>query len=160
MKAGDLLDLSGCVGVVRRIDRQARMAVVQLSRDVVIEIPDDSDRLDSKCRVLCNPGVDWPYLKLPDRPKLGIMVGFALRGRILDLFKDYVPTEFGHTGSVFLNPLLGLAYGDVLLGLYERSNIRIDIPREFLSVTEKAERVRAPQDRAHVYGSLPDGDDE
>lgn len=145
MRVGDVIEHDGILGVVRRFDRQARLAVVQHADANQVEIEDDLDRVSpERCRVLCNPSQDWPFIKIPDRPRLGVLRGIAhAGGRDLVLFQEWLPTEFGKTGSVFLNPALRIGYGDLLIVKHERGSARLDVPRTFESARQHQDRVQS-----------------
>lgn len=146
MKIGDVIDQQGVLGVVRRLDRQARLAVVQRVDRKIVEIEDDLEITNpGECVVLHNPSEQWPFVKVPDRPRLGALVGLTLPDqRDLFLFLEWLPTEFGKTGAVFINPGLQLGYGDVLLVRHEKGTARLDIPRQFVTVHKKAEKPEPP----------------
>ncbi len=149
---GDVIELDDFLGVVRRIDRQLRLAIVQKADQTTIEIENDLDYFEPKrCMVVCNPARDWPFIKVPDRPRLGAFLGLTRAGEQTPLvvFRDWMPTEFGKTGSVFLNPGLALGVGDILVVRHEKGNARLDVPRNYGSVAQRIAR-RDQQDEGRA----------
>jgi hypothetical protein len=165
VRVGDVIEHDSVLGVVRRFDRQARLAIVQHADAMQVEIEDDLDKaVPERCRVLYNPSQDWPFIKVPDRPRLGLLRGMAIAGvRDLVLFKEWLPTEFGKTGSVFINPDLRIGFGDVLIVHHEKGPARLDVPRTFESAKQRQDKVQAVAREASkpaAYRLLADLDPE
>jgi hypothetical protein len=146
MRVGDLVQLpSGVMGVVRRLDTQIRTALIQVDMTSKLEeVADDLDQVDERCAVVCTPSETWPYLKVPDRARLGPFLKPAIGRRDglheLELFKDWVPTGIGKTVTLFLNPALGVRYGDVLTAIHQKGRARIDVPAGFGTVAQRVAR--------------------
>ncbi len=155
MQLGDLIDWGGRRWIVRRLERQTRTAIIHDGDRSSDTIPDNLDKTKpEECQVVANPPDDWPFVTLVQRPKFGRLKGIGRphgQGEMTDLvcFQDWVmadPAQPG--GAVFLNPLLNLQLGDLLLAIYERGRARIPITREFLSTSEKKARAAAPPPEA------------
>src|SRR5271155_5346232 len=138
MRLGDLIEWGGQRWIVRRVERSTRTAIIH-DGDRGDVIPDDLDkRKPEECAVIANPGEDWPFATIAQRPKFGRLLQVLrpqLQGEPIELlrFRDWAipePTQAG--GALFFNPLLGLGLGDMLLAVYERGRGRVQIPREFL----------------------------
>lgn len=167
MKVGDLVVLpSGVVGIVRKLDTQVRTAFVQTDATARMEeVADDLDETEApKCRVICNPSISWPFLRVPDRPRLGHFVRPMLPRtsgvRELKLFHEWVATGVGSTVSIFLDPVLGVKYGDMLLAVYEKGTGRIMVPPTFGTVASKMARTQVKEERKPVtaYDRLMEDD--
>jgi hypothetical protein len=164
MRLGDLIDWAGRRWVVRRIERSTRTAILHDGERTSETVPDDLDKVKPEdCRVVCNPPDDWPFVAITQRPKLGRVVRIAkpqgANGETSDLvaFQDWVvadPAQPG--GAIFFNPTLNLRLGDMLVAIYERGRARIQIPRDFLSTSEKVARstVSSEAPRLSVYDRL------
>lgn len=148
MIIGDVIELDGTLGVVRRLDKQARIAIVQRGDLSIIEVEDDLERFEpERCKVLHNPARDWAFLKVPDNRRLGLFVGLDQAGvGPLTLFRDWLPTEFGKTGCIFMSPALRLGVGDILIVRFDKGATRVNVPRTLAPVgvhAAKAEAARA-----------------
>lgn len=148
MIVGDVIELDGVLGVVRRLDRQVGLAIVQNGDLTTREVEDDLERFEpERCRVLHNPSQEWPFIKIPDNRRLGTFIGIDLAGRgPLALFREWLPTEFGKTGCVFMSPALKLGVGHVLIARFDKGATRVNVPRMLAPVSAhmaKAEALRA-----------------
>jgi hypothetical protein len=167
MKPGDIVEFlpSGDRGFVRRIDQQVRVAQIQMASSVREE-PDDLDTVSPEtCRVVVNAPENWPFLKVPDRPRLGPFLRPAVvlptGPRDLILFHEWLPTGVGSTLSVFLAPELRLRHGMLLHAIHEKGVGRIDIPVGFRTVARRvaeqqktAVPVEAPQPAEPAFSLL------
>ncbi len=176
MRLGDLIEYAGRRWIVRRHERGTRTAILHDGDRTTDTVPDDLNTTKpNQCQVVANPPDDWPFVTLTQRPKFGRLLRVSRPtgsgGGVADLvlLQDWVvadPTQPG--GAVFFNPALHLSLGDQLLAVYERGRARIQIPREFLSTSEKMTRAAAPPPeppRISVYDRLrrndfADNDDE
>jgi hypothetical protein len=164
MRLGDVVEWGGHRWIVRRIERHTRTAILNSGELTNETVPDDLDKTKpTLCQVISNPPQDWPFVAITQRPKFGRLLRItrpSLAGTTAELvaFHDWVvadPIQPG--GAIFLNPSLNLRHGDQLLAVYERGNARIQIPREFLSTSQRVARATAPEEEApriSVYDRL------
>lgn len=123
---------------------------------------------DPEVTVLCSPVVDWPYVTARAPGILSITRSYLRkRSDTLERLVDFVqPEPTQQPGSVFFNPALGLAFGDVLVAhLSDQTGggtARITIPRKFGTATQKkARKVKKappPPKPPAAYSRLLDND--
>lgn len=152
MKLGDLVLHLGRHWMVSRYDaKRSRTATLLAADGTQTEIPHDLDAVGG-VTVIANPSADWPFIMVP--PKNGWVLGdIRHEGRVLTRFTEWVPSDPSRTGGpVFLAPNPAFRYGVTLLITYASSTkrkapvggtIRIDIPRDFGTVKQRAAKVAA-----------------
>jgi len=104
---------------------------------------------DPEVTVTCSPVEEWPYVTARAPGILSITRSYLRkRSDTLERLVDFVqPEPTQQPGSVFFNPALGLAFGDVLVAHLSAhlsgGTARITIPRKFGTVPQKkAQKVK------------------
>lgn len=143
MKLGDVVHQNGTYWMVVRYDpRRTRTADLLSSAGPLITIA-----FDAPVEIVANPSQDWPYVAAKVSPRFGPIKGLSRppATQHLVLYRDWLPSEPSRAGgSLFLNPKLGLRYGDYLLAHHENGKTSgISIPQTFGTVAQAKKRVEA-----------------
>jgi hypothetical protein len=158
MKLGDLVLYNDQPWIVSRYDpKRTRTAVLLASSGVQEEVAHDLD-VSGGVQVLANPGNNWPFITVP--AKVGYSVAaLTYQGRTLAHVSEWVTSDpLRSGGPVFLNPSIGLRYGDLFLVSYRGVrdprkvvSVRVNVPRDFGTVRQRQTRAEAarpkPEDR-------------
>jgi hypothetical protein len=140
IEVGDLLLWQSKLWLVHKIDPTTATAFVE-SQDHERHIVGT----ESDCPVTCNPTRDWPAIILPQRhgrlARVLISVNSAL-SPLKWLFAWVKLDEFQIGGSLYLNPELGLRYGDrivthIIFPDGRQTLFSIDVPRNFKPFSQK-----------------------
>jgi len=159
IQTGDLILWESKLWLVYKVDPDTETAFIESQ---------DNERgvlgIEVDCQVTCNPPLDWPAITVP--PKRGHIVRIQRGATPLRWLLDWVKmSTFQMGGTLYLNPNLGLQFGDRLAltlrtNAFEKS-IPVEVPRDFVPVNEKR-RVREmpPPERitATLYDHLLDDD--
>ena len=143
MKLGDVVKHMGSYWLVTRYDpKRTRTADLLASGGLFSVVP-----FDHAVEVVANPSQDWPYVAAKVSPRFGPIKGLSRppATQHLVLYRDWLPSEPSRAGgSLFLNPKLGLRYGDYLLAHHENGKTSgISIPQTFGTVAQAKKRVEA-----------------
>lgn len=148
MKLGDLVLHLDRHWMVSRYDaKRTRTATLLAADGTQVEVPHDLDSVGG-VTVVANPSADWPFIMVP--PKNGFRISsIRHEGRVLTPFVEWIasdPSRMG--GPVFLAPSPALRYGVTLLvsslaAGRPVTTTRIDIPRDFGTVKQRAAKVAA-----------------
>jgi len=150
IRTGDLLRWQSKVWLVRKIDPATQTAFVE-SQDHEQQILGT----ESDCPIVCNPTLDWPAVTLPSRKgTLDALLMPTPSGPVpLRWLLDWVKIdEFQMGGSLYLNPVFSLRYGDRLVlrlsrpGRTRLVEFPIDIPRDFQPLNDKQKVIKARED--------------
>lgn len=174
MKAGDLIEAEGRRWLVRNLDRSTRSAILLSPTGEAASVADDLEKSEpEKCKVLCNPATQWPFVMVQVKPTFGQLRQIVLPKpngdeHVLVAFEHWVkPDMLQVGGAVFLNPDLRLGLGDMLVAVYERGRARVPIPRNFGTAKQRQARLvtAAPPQVPSLYerlgaGGAIDDDDE
>jgi hypothetical protein len=150
VRIGDLIEWAGKRWVIIRMERPTRSAIVADNESNHDAIPDNLDKIEpGECRVIANIE-DWPYCSVAARPRFRRLISVVRPdaqgdGSVaLVSFKDWLVSDPGQAGgAIFFNPNLGLRHGDRLVANYQAGTARLQIPREFLSTSQKRARAEA-----------------
>lgn len=152
MKLGDLVrHLDRMWSVTHYDPRRTRTASLLAADGAAVEVPYDLDKTGGLV-VVANPADNWPFLTIPDRPKLGKLLSFWKSPSELQPIVDWVPAEWSRSGgAIFFNPAVQLRYGDMIVARYEKgSPVRVDIPRSFGTVRQKSVQVQTQKAEAEL----------
>lgn len=147
MKAGDLVEVEGKRWLVRNLDRSTRSAILLSPTGEAAAVPDNLENSEpEKCKVICNPATQWPFVMVQVKPTFGQLREIVLPKpsgdeQQLIPFEHWVkPDMLQVGGAVFLNPDLRLGLGDMLVAVYERGRTRVPIPRNFGTAKQRQAR--------------------
>ena len=178
MQVGDIIELPVSEPDNRfRVLQHERMTrtykVIRWGSNELSEITDDLDATDDRCKVLCNPANEWPFVATKVRStRIGPVVSVlrSSENRLLIPMDDWAPTDqLKAGGALFFNPALRLRQGEVLVATHQGGlKTRISITQAFGSVKlrrKRAEIARKPPepltafDRILQEDSFQDEDD-
>lgn len=160
MKTGDLIELDGKRYVVGQYRRDVKSYMIYdaagLGREVADDIPHN---------VIAHPPTTWPFVVAKEHPKHGAVTRINIPSRSQELtpLEDWVASTPGRAGgSIFLNPSLGLRYGDTVnITLRSGKACRVTIHRGFATVPQRiAQAAAKPKEPKNVFDHLLDGDDD
>lgn len=163
MKLGDLVRHLDRHWLVSRYDpKRSRTSVLLAADGTQLEIPHDLDASGGLV-VIANPSQDWPFVTV--REQNGYKISGVSHGGVpLEPFIDWVAADPTRPGPIFLAPSPGLRYGETLIvyltGIRRRmaTNIRVDIPRDFGTVKQRAARAEAarpkPEEKKNAFSRL------
>lgn len=175
MERGDILILDGVKLLVVRVDEEeAQTASLSDPGGTLFDVALRMDEQEpERCRILCNPTRDWPFVQIPQKRQGSVRTVLLPRldGEHITLrpFEDWVVGEpLRDGGALYLRPTLGLRFMDRLVVFFERGQTSLVVPKHFLAVGVKSSaakfsRVDALLKHTTVYDHLlaPDpGDDE
>ena len=149
MKLGDLVQHLDQHWIVSRYDpKRTRTATLLAADGHQTEIPLDLDAVGG-VTIIANPSEQWPFVVMPE--KNGCKIASIMhQGVAIEPILGWVASDPTRTGGpVFLAPNPRLRYGETLIVRYTgvgrkmASNIRVDIPREFGTVKQRAARADA-----------------
>jgi len=156
LKVGDLVIWSGARWLVKSIERQTKSAVLSPPDNHPTQRPEvvamNLDVTSPKaCVVVGNPLTDWPFVVAKPKRTLGRLVSVLRPTRdrevLLQPLIDWVIQDTRQIGgSIFLNPALRLRIGEVLVAVYEKGRMNIDIHRNFGTTRERVARATPPPD--------------
>lgn len=149
MKAGDLIEYKKTRWRVLHLNRTTRLVSLIGLDNSKIEIPDNLDIVEPEnCQVVAVPATTWHTVTAPIKKGAGKIVKLilpSLRSAPRELLEGYDwisadPSREG--GSLFLNPVVGLKAGDVVLAEYlNGTRNRITITNLIGTVAQKQARM-------------------
>ena len=117
MEPGDIVLYEGQRWKVQNRNRSARVCLLSNWEGQQAEVVDDADRRPGSGVVLLHQPSTWPFLAVPQRPRLGRIIEVQRVGEKLEPLEDWVPSGlFSIGGSLFFNPALQLRPGEAGLG--------------------------------------------
>jgi len=150
MQVGDIIDLDGAGPESRyRVLQYEALTrtykVIQWGTGSIREIPDDLETSDEKCKVICNPASDWPFVVTKVRStRVGPVVSVlrSSQNRQLIPMQDWAPTDqLKAGGALFFNPALRLRRGEILVATHRDGSVaRITITKAFGTVDLRRRR--------------------
>ena len=159
MVVGELVEYGGHRWRVYKLDKGVRTVALVRWGGTTEEVADD----DPGLVVVDNPS-EWPVVTARIKPTSGALIklSIARRGRLqaLQPLVDWVPSDLMRAGgSIFINPKLALAVGEVLIAEYkDGSASRIPITKRYGSLAQrKVARASTPPKKG-LMGIL-DGED-
>lgn len=159
MKVGDIVEYEGHRWRVYRADRHVKTVTLLRWDETIEEVALD----DPRAKVLWDPS-KWPFVAAKVNLKAGRFTELVLtrKGKTSSLrpYVDWVPSDQSRPGgSIFVNPLLGLQLGEVLVAVHANgTRVRIPITREFGTMKKRKQRQSALPERRELADYL-DGED-
>src|SRR5262245_47954365 len=138
MGLGHIVAYGGCRWRICKLDRGVRTVTLVGWGGATKEVADDDPGIVS----VADPS-GWPVVTAKMKPNSGQLVKLALarRGKLEELrpLTDWVPSDLLRAGgSVFMNPELKLAVGEVLIAGYkDGSASRILITKRYGSIAQR-----------------------
>lgn len=149
-----------------KADRHVRTVTLIRWDGTLEEVEDDLKGV----RIVCDPATDWPFVMAPVRFSKAGRVEKLIRpakagGRNQELapYIDWAPSDpFRAGGSLFLNPELGLRYGEVLSAQHKDgvTMSRVPISKNFGTMKQRELKKTAKPKVFNRYEALFDDDDE
>lgn len=155
MKVGNIVEYEGHRWRVYREDKHVKTMTLLRWDGATEEVAAD----DSRVKVMWDPS-KWPFVAAKVNLKAGPFTGLILtrKGRSLNLrpYVDWVPSDQSRAGgSIFVNPLLGLKLGEVLVAVHTNgTRVRIPITQEFGTMTNRKRRQGAVPERRDLVDYL------
>lgn len=168
MKIGDIVLLDKQRWLVLD-QRPGKLCRIRTWEGTEQEVPESADTNPTSGLTLEASSGTWPFLTVPLRAKDGpiVRVTFARGGALRDLepLVDWVPSGLLRPGGpVFLNPSLGLRFGEVVGAVHKSGRqVRLTVTQAFASVRLRQQRLaaeRQPVVLKTVYDRLMSDDFE
>ncbi len=159
MKVGDIVECEGQRWRVYREDKHVKTVTLRRWDGTTEELAAD----DPRVKVVLDPS-KWPFVAAKVNLKAGPFAELILtrKGRSQNLrpYIDWVPSDQSRPGgSIFVNPLLRLKLGEVLVAVHTSgTRVRIAITQEYGSMKHRQRRHGAIPERRDLVDYL-DGDD-
>ena len=140
MNIGDLLRWNDKLWVVKKIDSDLATGFLE-SQDGERAMTEG----EPTAELVAHPPREWPALQLP--LKKGRLVDISYHGRPLQRFADWLKLDDLQVGgALYLNPTLGLGFGDRLTATYQHLGGRLErvpvaVPRHFRPMAVKLQEL-------------------